>query len=330
VLIDVASPPGTERHYDFHGLRLTLAGAPSLLAGLVARLASLPAPPPGQPDSLRFELDSGSQPSVERPPRGLRRVYEAEEGEVGYDAAGDRLYMVFADGRIRAVCDPRSGLTRVWVGNPVPDDLWLLSHPILTLPLLETLKRRGLYSLHAAGLSRAGRGLVIVGASGSGKTTLTLALARAGFDFLGDDMLFVCPRDGLLGLRAFPDEVDVTEMTLTFFPELGPLLEKRRPPGWRKWSFHAEALYGAPIAWSAQPAAVVFPRIGQSETSRLEPMAAQDALLEMLPNVLLTDPVACQAHLAALAQLSAQTPCYRLWTGRDFLDLPGLLGRLLE
>jgi hypothetical protein len=327
MLTDVAAPPRTERSYDFHGLRLTLAGEPALLAALDARFGALGAPR-GQLDDLRFEFDSGLLPSVERPPRAARTVYEPEAGEVVYDAAGDRLYMSFGD-RIRAVCDPRSGLTRVWVSAPTPADLWLLSHPILTLPLLETLKRRGLYSLHAASVSRSGQGLVIVGASGSGKTTLSLALARAGFDFLGDDMLFLATRDDQLSLQAFPDEVDVTETTLAFFPELGQLLSRQRPPGWRKWSFRAESFYGARIAWSAHPAALVFPRIAHTGTSKLEPLAAQDALLEMLPNVLLTEPSACQAHLAALAQLSAQTPCYRLWTGRDFDHLPSMLGSLL-
>ena len=327
MLTDLAAPPRTEHSYDFHGLRLTTAGEPSLLAALDARLASL-GPPDGELDDVRFEFHSGSLPSGERPPRTSRPVYEPEEGEVVYDAVQDRLHMSFAD-RIRAVCDPRSGLTRIWVDNRSATDLWLLSHPILTLPLLETLKRRGLYSLHAAGLSRSGRGLIIVGASGSGKTTLSLALTRAGFDFLSDDMLFVSTRDERLRLHAFPDEVDVTETTLAFFPELRQLLSQRRPPGWRKWSFRAESFYDAQIAWSAHPAALVFPRISDAEASRLEPMAAEEALLEMLPNILLTEPGACQAHLSALAQLSGQTPCYRLWTGRDFDHLPSVMGSLL-
>jgi len=328
MLTDIAAPPRLERSYDFLGLRLSLAGEPSLLAALDARLTSLGVPR-GELDDLRFEFDTGSPPSVGRPPANSRAVYEPEAGQVVYDAARDRLHIAFAN-RIRAECDPRSGLTRIWVGDHTAADLWLLSHPILTLPLLETLKRRGLYSLHAAGVSRAGRALVIVGTSGSGKTTLSLALVRAGFDFLGDDMMFLSTREKQVCLQAFPDEVDVTETTLAFFPELGQLLSRPRRPGWPKWSFRAESFYGARIAWSAQPAALVFPSISHTETSRLEPMSAQGALLEMLPNVLLTEPSACQAHLSALAQLSAQTPCYRLWTGRDFLDLPGMLGSLLE
>jgi len=82
-------------------------------------------------------------------------------------------------------------------------------------------------------------------------------------------------------------------------------------------------------SWSSRPAAVVFPCIAAGPASRVEPMSAQQALLELLPNVLLTEPAACQAHLARLGELTAETRCYRLWTGRDFEALPALLGSLL-
>ena len=51
--------------------------------------------------------------------------------------------------------------------------------------------------------------------------------------------------------------------------------------------------------------------------------------MELLPNVLLTEPRACQAHLDALAQVTSAIPCYRLWTGDDFDELPALLGDLI-
>jgi hypothetical protein len=58
-------------------------------------------------------------------------------------------------------------------------------------------------------------------------------------------------------------------------------------------------------------------------------MQAEEALMEMLPNVLLTEPLACQSHLHALASLAHHTPCYRLSTGCDFEALPDLLGATL-
>jgi hypothetical protein len=282
---------------------------------------------PEQREDLRFDFIATATQSDGRSESALRAVYEPLMGEVLYDDAADRLHLAFD--RIRAVCDPVQGETRISVWGEDSADRWLLSHPVLTLPLLETLKRRGLYSLHAAGLSRAGRALLVAGSSGAGKTTLTIALARAGFDFLSDDMLFLSTQTCRLRVHAFPDEVDVTDTTAQFFPELRPLLSRPRQPGWPKWSFRIETVYGTNIAWTCEPAALVFPRIADTAASHLEPMRSNEALLELLPNVLLTEPRACQAHLAALARLTSATPCYRLWTGGDFDALPGLLGALI-
>jgi hypothetical protein len=282
---------------------------------------------PDQRTDLQFHFSSDAAHSDWRPGQALRPVYEPERGEVLYDDANDRLHLAFD--HIRALCDPVQGVTRVSVCGEEWADRWLLSHPVLTLPLLEMLKRRGLYNVHAAGLSRGGRGLLVAGSSGAGKTTLTIALARAGFDFLSDDMVFLSTQRGALRVHAFPDEVDVTDTTAQFFPELRPLLSRPRQPGWPKRSFRLETIYNTNVAWTCEPAALVFPRITRTATSRLEPIPANEALLELLPNVLLTEPRACQAHLAALAQVTSATPCYRLWTGDDFDALPDLLGDLI-
>jgi hypothetical protein len=205
----------------------------------------------------------------------------------------------------------------------------MLSHPLVTLPLVELLKRRGLYSLHAGGLCRDGRGLVLPGTSGAGKSTLTLALVRAGFGFLGDDTLFLARRPEGLRLLAFPDEVDLTEQTVAFFPELARYLTAPRP-GWRKRQLRAEEAYGAEVVWECAPGHLVFPRVAGREESRLFPLEAGEALLELAPNVLLTEPVSSQAHLDALAELANASTCWRLETGRDLDGAVRLLARLFE
>ena len=326
----LAAATECEHAYSLGRIGLIVSAAAPTLSTINARLCALRVSrlDPATSEVLRFEFQSGGLPTVQRPDESLRQVYDPADGEVGYAPASDQLFLSL--GKTRGICDPASGLTRVWSPDSA-QELWLLSHPMLTLPLLEQLKRRGLYSVHAAGVSRAGRALLIVGSTGSGKTTLALALARSGrFDFLGDDLLFLTTDTGQSRVHAFPDEVDVTAATTRFFPELRQLACAPRQSGWPKWSFRAEEAFNTRIAWSCEPAALVFPRIGESETSRLEHMSGADALLEMLPNVLLTEPAACQAHLGALARLAHETPSYRLTTGRDFDVLPERLGALLR
>jgi hypothetical protein len=153
-----------------------------------------------------------------------------------------------------------------------------------------------------------------------------LALARAGLDFLGDDTLFLAWRAEGLRVLAFPDEIDLTDETAGFFPEVAT----RRTPGWRKRQLRAEEAFGARIAWECEPAVLVFPRVSGRPRSELRPADPGEALFELAPNVLLTQPGASQAHLDALAELARASRCYRLETGTDLDEAAALLRGLLE
>jgi hypothetical protein len=324
-----------ERGYDLHGVRLGLSTeelGERASAALLSRLARIPEDGL-PPHDLAFELragaagPAGSGHPFGRPERA-RTVYEPPVGEVVYADGADLLY-IEAGPRLRVLCEPGSGRTRVSVVGEEEEDLWLLSHPLFTIPLMEMLKRRGLYGLHAGGLARNGRALLLPGTSGAGKSTLTLALARAGFGLLGDDTLFLVRRDGNLRVLAFPDEFDLTDQTVSFFPELAPRLASPLPAGWRKRQLRAEEVYGAEIVWDAEPALLVFPQVSGARESVLAPMGKDEALLELVPNVLLTEPRSSQAHLDALADLAARCDCYRLATGSDLDGAVRLLGEIL-
>ena len=195
-----------------------------------------------------------------------------------------------------------------------PPDLMLAAYPLFSISLVEILKRRHRYALHAACVSRHGSGLLLAGTSGCGKSTLAVAFARRGFDILADDTVFL--DDRRLRALAFPDEIDVTEATISLFEELEPLRSQERRPGRTKHSLRPEVL-GASTVSSCVPTAVVVPRVGNGTASRLDPMEPAAALLELLPNVLLTDPASSQAHLDALGSLVRRIPAFRLETGRD-------------
>jgi hypothetical protein len=305
------------RSYAFHGLTI---GVSVPVEAVHARFAALP--PSGEAPDLRFETGNGFGR-----PDGARTVYEPPIGEVVYQDAADLLYLEHGP-RLRVLADPAEGRVRFQVGDLEPEELWILSHPLLSVPMMELLKRRGLFGVHAAGAAiggSGGRALVLAGTSGSGKSTLSLALARAGLDFLGDDTLFLARRDGLKVL-AFPDEIDLTEQTAGFFPEVVP----RTTPGWRKRQLRAGEAFGARIAWECEPAVLVFPRVSGRPRSELREIDAGEALLELAPNVLLTHPGASQAHLDALAELARASRCCRLETGTDLGEAADLLRGLLE
>lgn len=306
--------------YDLHGVRIGVAArgeAERAAAGVHARLAGLPWDVSTSPDLL-FEIHAGDTHAFERP-AAARPVYDPPVGEVVYDDGTGLLYIGYGP-RLSVLCEPGRGRARASAAPMTEEDLWSLSHPLFTLPLVELLKHRGLYGLHAGGVCRDGRALLLPGTSGSGKSTLTLALARAGFGFLGDDTLFLARRLEGLKVLAFPDEFDLTDQTVAFFPELAPLLDASRPPGWRKRQLRAERVYrakGSEVVWECEPALLVFPRVAGVPRSELTPMPKDEALLELAPNVLLTEPGSSQAHFDALAELVERSECWRLETGTD-------------
>ena len=154
---------------------------------------------------------------MEPVPSDARPVYEPYEGRVVYSDTDDILVVEHRPGVVARFSGRREGY--IWICTTSDErDVWMASHPLLTLTLLEALKRRGLYGMHAACVASDGRGVLIAGTSGSGKTTLSIALTQAGFDFLGDDLAFLVDNDGVVG---FADEIDITPWTEALFPALG-------------------------------------------------------------------------------------------------------------
>jgi hypothetical protein len=314
--------------YDFHGVPLLIQSEdpriPKFLSSRLRYFSTREADPRG----VRFEYRNGG-PGHANPPAHARSVYDAPVGTVLYDDASDRLFIDYED-TIGSVADLRAGLVTTVLRNASVEACWLASHPFFTLTLLEQMKRQRLFGVHAALLARNGRAVIIPGTSGAGKSTLTLCLLRAGFEFGGDDLCFITPDDDVMRVFSFPDEIDVAEKTVEFFPELGFLRGTQRRPGAAKWPLLPEQVYPIRFVNECAPSVLVFPHIADSEESRLEPIRSADALLELVPNVLLTDADASQAHLDALGQLIRLSQCWRLSTGRDFDRIPGMLNRLLQ
>ena len=319
-----------ETFYNFHGVGIAISGDEPVAAAVHSRFKQFPLADRSEIDfTFDFCADLAAGNYVfDKPSGSARPVYHPSVGEVVYYRGTDQLYIDHEG--IRALCNLREKHVRVTARECGRNNLWLLSHPMVTLPLIELLKRHGRYNIHAAGLCVNGKGLLVAGSSGSGKSTLTVALLRGGFGFLADDMGFLNAGPDGLRVFAFPDEIDLTDETAALFPELHHLLSSPKSPGWPKRQIRAEEVYPVETVWECKPAVLILPRIANTDKSVLKRADPGEALLELTPNILLTEPGSSQEHLDILTRLVNESDCYRLETGRDFESIPQLLRELVE
>jgi hypothetical protein len=318
------------RTYCVNGIRLEVACSSAIAACLDSRFRMYPSDASClETISLDFRATQDArQHSVQRPQGQSRPFYELPNGEASYFSEADQVYVSFRDG-VRALCNPRTGEASISVLETDPRNLFMASHLVLTILVVDVFRRRGWYSLHAAGFSEGGAAVLVPGTSGIGKSTLSVALLRAKFGYLTDDMVFLARRSNSLAVRGLAEDIDVSEQTIRFFPELEFLLRSPKTDGFTKRQLRIEEVYGAKPVVEARPSIIVLPRISGKPESVLARMDSDQALLEIVPNVLLTEQTACQQHISVLAELVKQVDCYRLETGHDFDRIPALLRQAL-
>jgi len=190
---------------------------------------------------------------------------------------------------------------------------------VVHLALLELLRRRGLYHVHAACVvSEAGA--VLLPADGrAGKTTLTLAALRAGWRLVGDDAVWL--RDGPDGIQAlaWPEPLHVERETAH---RLGLTDSLGAPASAGRWELDPERAFPGSCVASARPIAVVFPVIAATETSGLTSLGRAEALARLLRQspLLFTHLERAGGHLAVLRRLVTQCRCAELRSGAEVLS----------
>jgi hypothetical protein len=211
-----------------------------------------------------------------------------------------------------------------WLTRPSGWDVGrLLIHPVC----YELFRHAGLFPMHAAGAARDGDAVIFSGRGGTGKTTSAVALVRAGFELLGDDLLLL--RLGRGGLRVFswPQRVRVTKKTARMVPELSHL---RGTPGRLKKDFLLKEVYGRGHARSARPRLILFPELTRRHGHSALPLDPAAAACRLLPNSLyVVEPDIAARHFDVLARLGAACKSYVLRCGTNIEDLPALVEKLL-
>ena len=344
VTIPVADQPKTEYLFSIYGTPIRYTTSSSLLAAPVEELLrhfrrnsldeSVPLTLSFQAVQDRAEIPPILSPAARHLCSGTGiPVGGRPEDELPYTVSQDcgRLIVDFRDAG-RFVIDGAHGSAEGYLIKPQRMPPSLIEY-LFHLALIELLRRRELYTIHATALEMHGLGVLIPGNSGRGKTTSFISLLRSGYRYLSDDHPLIRDAGTHVELFPFPIKINVTEDTIAFFPELrnAPGHVLQRQPGFHKRGFYAEELYRTEIGACCRPALVLFPQVVDAPRSYLEPLPKSRAMELLLPQALLVyDAEVARREFQVLAKVVQQVDCYRLHFGRDVLDLPKLITPLLE
>ncbi|RJQ45557.1 MAG: hypothetical protein C4534_04575 [Gaiellales bacterium] len=235
------------------------------------------------------------------------------------------------DRRARVIADVENCIAAGFAEDDLLQTDWLITNLFFYPLWAQLMKRKGLFPLHAAGLVRDGRSVLLLGKSGSGKSTLSIHLVRNGYGLLSDDTVFLRETGGRVEAMSFPEEINVTRKTIEMIPELSGIENFTDNPFRDKSSFPIEELYPGCIVDSAVPSVLIFPELVDSGDTAIEPMSGSEALtLSMRYGFFFMDPSTTGRHFEVLSSLVKQAQCFRLFSGSDQAQLESKVDGLLR
>lgn len=205
-----------------------------------------------------------------------------------------------------------------------------LVRDLLSVFLVEMLRRMGRYPLHSSAGVLGSEGVVVLGPPGAGKTTLALGMARAGLAIATDDWLLYRARGD--GIEAQP-LIRCISLPCDQVPD---------PSRYTVLAYHRELPVGKyivtrdsvspPCPRTFRPRVVVQVLRHGGDLSEVEEASAGALLAPALTQSALGsgDEVSIRNQLAALRQLLEGCICLRLHAGLDIGRDPSVGGRLLR
>lgn len=101
------------------------------------------------------------------------------------------LLAIVADSQNQALCDLKVGVASAWLSYSALHHRSYLRYHFIEAVALLLLSTSYVTAIHAACVSRHGRGMLLCGDSGAGKSSLAYACARAGWTYTADDASYL-------------------------------------------------------------------------------------------------------------------------------------------
>lgn len=217
---------------------------------------------------------------------------------------------------------------------------WVSRHDELSLydrgkplhfPLLLWHSDRGAEVVHAALVSKNGKGILFAGKGGTGKSTVALACVEAGFDYLGDDYigLEACEDGTFLGHSLYSATWLMADHFVRFPRLIRHAIYPERPEQEKTLALLSPA-FPQQLCRVAPISALVLPRITANPPARIRPASKAEALFALAPSSILLRPSSGASTLNKLGRLAEQVPCYWLDLEHNLSDLSNRVIELLD
>lgn len=182
-------------------------------------------------------------------------------------------YLIARGSSDLAVADVDRGVAVGFVSPETALDLTTVRYSFLESMGLSMLARgRGYMTLHAAGVVRAGLGVVIQGPAGAGKSTLAMACARRGFGVFAEDAVFVRVLPAGIELWGTPWIQRLLPDARRLFPELAGLPDRLQANGETKIVVDLDSVQPGSAVPCAPAGPIVRLERGTGGPSRIEPV----------------------------------------------------------
>jgi len=157
--------------------------------------------------ALQIRIGVSLEGGAACPPEPARREY-------------NHLYSLVADVNNQALLDLRSLANFTWVTRAAVNNRLYLRYNFLEKAVYLLLGSSVVTDLHAACISKNGKGILIVGDSGAGKSTLAYACARSGWTYTSDDTSYLINDSSVPRVIGHSHRVRFRPSAKALFPEL--------------------------------------------------------------------------------------------------------------
>lgn len=206
---------------------------------------------------------------------------------------------------------------RRWRAQILPAILGILSATINVAPV------------HAACLTRGGRGILLAGHSGAGKSTLTIALARRGYALLSDDWTYLSAAESQINAWGLPVPVKLLPDAAFFFPELLAYRPEVSLNGEIAYEIFPEECFGVSRIMQSAVTTVVLLERAKRPGSHIVPISAGEAIRHLTSEIEPLDGALAPFYtrqIDLIRRAVGSTSCYRV----SFHDRPESVAETID